>query len=117
MKLHPDIYPLLESLGFPAFIQGDMPENMEYPETFITYIWYTSADLWQFDNRAIATNYTCQVSVYSKFPDQIDETITKLVEILLKNGYSKADGGRMIPSDEPSHLGWTIDFNYIVKES
>lgn len=116
MRKHPDIYPLLESLGLPVFIQGSMPEDMPYPDTFITYIWYDSADLWNFGNRAIATNYIVQITVYSYLPDQIDNYMEKLITLLEKNGYSKSNNGRMIPSDEPSHLGWSIDFNFIVKE-
>lgn len=116
MRKHPDIYKLLASLNLPVFVQGDMPEEMAYPKTFITYIWFTSADLWRFDNRAIATNYTAQVTVYSSSPDEMDLYVAKVIELLTANGYSKSDGGRMIPSDEPTHLGWTIDFNYIVRE-
>ena len=116
MRLHPDIYSLLETLGLPVFIQGDMPEEMEYPETFITYIWVSSSDLWRFNNRATATNYVAQVTVYSCYPNAIDENIEKVITLLESAGYSKDDSGRMIPSDEPTHLGWTIDFNYIVKE-
>ena len=116
MRKHPDIYNLLASLNFPVFIHGDMPEEMPYPETFITYIWYDSTDLWRFNNRATATNYIAQVTVYSRYPNLIDETMERIIDTLLANGYSKSDGGRMIPSDEPTHLGWTIDFNYIAKE-
>ena len=112
----PDVYNLLTSLNLPVFIQGDMPEDMPYPDTFITYLWYTSADIWRFDNRAIATDYTVQINIYSRFPDQIDITLEKLIDTLLASGYSKSDCGRMIPSDEATHLGWTIDVNYIVKE-
>ena len=116
MRKHPNIYNLLSSLNFPVFIHGDMPEDMPYPETFITYIWYDSSDLWRFDNRATATNYICQVTVYSRLPNEMDNAVSKVIEILTANGYSKDGGGRMIPSDEPTHLGWTIDFNYIAKE-
>ena len=116
MRKHPDIYSLLETLGLPVFVQGDMPAEMAYPDTFITYIWFSSADLWRFNNRATATAYTAQVTVYSCYPDAIDEYLEKVISLLEKNGYSKSDHGRMIPSDEPTHLGWTIDFNFIVKE-
>ena len=116
MRKHPDIYSLLDSLGLPVFIQGDMPEEMAYPATFVTYIWLSSSDLWRFSNKAIATVYTAQVTVYSCFPDAIDEYLEKVILLLEKNGYSKSGNGRMIPSDEPTHLGWTIDFDFIVKE-
>lgn len=113
---HPDIVPLLESFNLPVFIQGDMPEDMPYPDLFITYTWFSSSDLWRFDNKATATQYTCQVTVYGNAPNNIDETVEALTDLLLKNGYSKSGGGRLIPSDEKTHLGWTNDYYYIVKE-
>lgn len=113
---HPDVLPLLERLNLPVFIQGDMPEDMPYPDLFITYTWFTSTDIWKFDNRATATEYTCQITVYGKSPNAIDEAVETLTKILLDNGYSKSGGGRLIPSDEKTHLGWTNDYYYIVKE-
>ena len=116
MIKHPDIYPILKDIGLPVFIQGEMPEEMPYPDTFITYLWFRSEDIWRFDNMATATNYTCQVTIYSRLPNEMDNAVSKVIEALTANGYSKDGGGRMIPSDEPTHLGWTLDFNFIVKE-
>ena len=85
-------------------------------DLFITYTWFTSSDIWKFDNRATATEYTCQITVYGKSPNAIDKAVETLTKILLDNGYSKSGGGRLIPSGEKTHLGWTNDYYYIVKE-
>ena len=113
---HPNVVALLESLGLPVFMQGDMPQEMDYPDLFITYLWFSSSDLWRFDNRATATRYTCQITVYGREPNAVDDTVEALSEKLLKYGYSKEGGGRLIPSDEPEYLGWTNDYHFIVKE-
>ena len=113
-RKHPDIYPILKSLGFPVFMQGAMPQEAHYPDLFITYIFFQSRNIWNFDNAAIATQYTCQVTVYGMNPSAIDDTVSALIERLKESGYTVDDGGRMIPSDEPTHVGWTFDCNYIV---
>lgn len=114
-RRHPDIYPVLKSLGLPVYMQGAMPQEEPYPDLFITFIFFQSENIWNFDNAAIATRFTCQVTVYGMSPSAIDETVTALIETLEKSGYTIDEGGRMIPSDEPTHTGWTFDVNYIVQ--
>ena len=116
MRPHPDIFKLLNSLNYPVFMQGSMSTDFPYPDRFITYYWFSSADIWRFNNEATATTYTCQVTIYAALPSLMDEVLAKVIDLLLKNGYTKSDGGRMVPSDEPSHIGWSIDFNYIVTD-
>ena len=116
MRKHPDIYKVLKTLGLPIYMQGSMRQDENYPELFITYLWFDSSNLWAFDNSTIATNYACQIAIYGVSPDAIDNTVAQVVEVLKNSGYTIDGGGRMISSDEPTHTAWTFDVNFIVKE-
>ena len=100
----------LEELDFPVMLQGSLGEENEYPDSFITFWCDDTEDNQHFDNDAHATYWTFSVIFYSNNPILVN-TVPSVIRALLKGaGFIPQGKGNDIPSDEPTHTGWAMEF-------
>lgn len=103
----------LEELGYPVYLQGTLPEDEAYPASFITFFTNDSEDAAHFDNEPVGVAWQYQVIFYSADPRLI-ETVPRDIRVALRRaGFIPQGYGRDIPSDEPTHTGWAMEFYYL----
>ncbi len=103
----------LKKFGYPVFLQGSLNENESYPETFITFWTDDVFDNSIYDNETTSYAWDFQVIIYSTDPLLIDKKKDEIRIALKKAGFIPQGKGMDIPSDEPTHTGWAMDFYYI----
>ena len=101
----------LGSFELPIYIQGTLG-NKEYPDKFFTY-WITdSAGNAFYDNNENACDWNCSIIYYTNDVNSIITTVPLVIDALKQNGFIIGGKGNLIPSDEHTTLGWTIDCYY-----
>lgn len=96
---------LLESFGYPVFLQGTLHEDEAYPKHFFTFFNNDSSDQNHYDNKAIAYVWNFDVMFYS-IDVELVQTMIEQARILLKqNGFIISGKGFDVMSDEPTHTG------------
>lgn len=103
----------LEKLGYPVYLQGTMPEDEEYPASFITFFTNDSEDAAHFDNEPVGVAWQYQVIFYSSDP-RLVTTVPRDIRVNMRRaGFIPQGYGRDILSDEPTHTGWAMEFYYL----
>ena len=103
----------LEAMGYEVYLQGTFPENEAYPESFITFFTLASDDAAHYDNEPVATAWEYQVIFYTSNPRLIPTVPSDIYSRLRAAGFIPRGRGRDIPSDEPTHTGWAMEFYYL----
>ena len=103
----------LEKLGYPVYLQGTMPEDEEYPASFITFFTLAGDDAAHFDNEPAGTAWSYQVIFYSSDPLLVASVPREIHSRLKAVGFIPQGRGRDIPSDEPTHTGCAMAFYYL----
>lgn len=110
MSMDDKLIQLLESFGFPVFLQGSLNKDTAYPNSFFTYWSDESVDGSHYDNDAISWVWSFSVYFYSVDPALVSSIINEQVRKLLKqNGFIVSGKGYDVASDEPTHTGRGID--------
>lgn len=100
---------LLESFGYPVFLQGSLTEDDPYPESFFT-IWNNdSYDGDHYDNDAIYYVWNFDVNFYSTDPTLVNAMLLEAKAVLKANGFIVNGKGYDVASDEPTHTGRGIN--------
>lgn len=105
---------VLVALGFvegkTLFLQGTMNAEDAYPESFITFWTVAADDDAHFDN--VTTRYAWHFSVifYSANPTLVNTKPDEIRAALKAAGFIPQGKGQDVPSDEPTHTGWAMDF-------
>lgn len=108
------LYNTLLSLGYPVFLKSRLPvpDDENYPESFICYLTVNSPDSSHYDNEVQSWEWQYQVDFYSADPFLValvpDEIRTKLKAV----GFIPVGKGRDLPSGLETHTGWTCDYLY-----
>ena len=102
----------LEKFGYPVYLQGSLNADEDYPETFITFFTYTT-DGSHSDNNVNSIEWNISVILYSSEPKIVNEKPIEIINALKNVGFIPQGKGQDIPSDEPTHTGWAMDFKYI----
>lgn len=103
----------LEATSYPVYLQGTMAEDEAYPDSFITFFVIDSNDAAHYDNESTGTAWEYQVIFYSSDP-RLVEAVPKDIRSRLKAaGFIPRGRGRDIPSDEPTHTGWAMEYYYL----
>lgn len=105
----------LKKFGYPVFLQGSLNADDAYPETFITFWTNDSYDGSHYDNETVSWTWNYQVVLYSSDPALLNSKPNEIRTALKKAGFIPQGKGRDIPSDEPSHTGWVLEFLYLEK--
>ena len=103
----------LESTGHPVYLQGTIREDEEYPASFITFFTLESEDASHYDNEPSGTAWQYQVIFYSSDPKLVESVPKEIHNRLKAAGFIPQGRGRDIPSDEPTHTGWAMEFYYL----
>lgn len=107
---------ILETFGYPVFLQGSLNENEAYPDTFITFWTDEVLDNAHYDNNPTSYAWDFSVIIYSNDPSVIDTKKDDIRKALKQAGFIPQGKGMDIPSDEPTHTGWQMSFYYIESE-
>ncbi len=107
---------ILESFGYPVFLQGSLSQDSKYPTSFFT-IWNNdTSDQNHYDNEAIAYVWDFDVNFYSVDSSLVNTILNQVKQRLKTNGWIVSGKGRDVPSDEPSHTGRGIDALFLENE-
>lgn len=100
---------LLESFGYPVFLQGSLSEDEAYPESFFTFWNNETPDGSHYDNNAINYIWNFDVNFYSVDPELVNTMLLNAKALLKQNGFIVGGKGYDIASDEPTHTGRGIN--------
>lgn len=106
----------LSALGYPVILHGSMAEDAAFPDSFITFLTLDAPEAAAFDNETALTEWQYQVNFYSNDPAKVESEPKKIRAALKAAGFIPQGKGRDLPSDEPTHTGWTADYYYIENE-
>lgn len=93
-----------------VFLQGTFAEEEAYPESFITIWTDDTDDNSHYDNDVHSIDWYFTVIFYSSDPSQIGTIPGQITAALKEKGFIPQGKGFDIPSDRPSHTGWTMEF-------
>nr|DAW56641.1 MAG TPA: hypothetical protein [Bacteriophage sp.] len=105
-----DLINELSKFGYPVFLQGSLNEDDAYPDSFITFWTDDVTDEAHYDDDATAWAWDFSVIFYSNDPVLVNSKPEEIRKALKAAGFIPQGKGRDIPSDEPSHTGWAMDF-------
>jgi hypothetical protein len=104
---------VLKEFGYPVFLQGSLNQNESYPDSFITFWTDYTADNSHYDDAVHSVDWSFSVIFYSKDANLVNEKPFEIRAALIEAGFIAQGKGQDIPSDEPTHTGWAMDFRYI----
>lgn len=105
-----ELISVLEKFGYPVFLQGSLNENDAYPDSFITFWTDDVTDEAHYDDEPTAWAWDFAVIFYSNDPALVNSKPAEIRAALKAAGFIPQGKGRDIPSDEPTHTGWAMDF-------
>lgn len=104
---------VLNTFGFPVILHGSLGADEPFPYDFFTFQIIDSPSTAIFDNTPTKTAYNVQVNFYSASPVNVESYANQARTALKAAGFIPQGKGRDIPSDEPTHTGWTCDYYYL----
>lgn len=103
---------ILETLGYPVFLQGSLLPDQPYPDNFFTF-WNDSADGDSyFDDNENAIVWAYSLNFYSNNPNLVNEKLLEAKSLLKANKWVVSGAGYSVMSDEPTHTGRGITILY-----
>ena len=106
---------ILESFGYPVFLQGSLGANEPYPESFFTFWNNDTYDWHHYNNNAIGDVWNFDVNFYSTEPALVNTALVDAKALLKSNGFIISGAGHDVASDEPTHTGRGLTALYIEK--
>ena len=107
---------LEEAFKLEVILQGSMPEEDKYPDSFFTFFNNeTSSDEW-YDNSESVTVWDFDLNFYSNDPATVNDMLLEAKRLLREKGFIIDGKGYDVLSDEPTHTGRGINIIYIEKE-
>ena len=106
----------LETLGYPVMLQGSFNPEETYPDSYITFWCNDTDDNAHFDNEVTAWDWYFSVIFYSNNPTLVNTVPNQIRAVLKSAGFISQGKGNDIPSDEPTHTGWAMEFIGTEKE-
>ena len=110
------LFNTLQPLGYPVYLHGAMLESEPYPDSFITIWTLDSESAADYDNENALTAWQFQVTFYSNSAAAIPAAFKTIRATLKAAGFIPQGKGRDLPSDQPTHTGWTCDFYILENE-
>lgn len=96
---------ILESMGYPVYLQGSLNAEEEYPESFFTFWNFETPEKGHYDNKASVCVWGFFVYFYSIDPDLVESEPLKAKELLSEKGFIFEGKPHDCASDEPTHTG------------
>ena len=107
---------LLASFGYPVYLQGTINPEEKYADTFITFWTNSTDDNAHFENNTVSFDWSFTVILYSNNSEIVNTKHNEIRATLKAAGFIPQGKGQDIPSDEPTHTGWQMDFVYTENE-
>lgn len=104
---------LLESFGFPVFLQGSMNEGDNYPPSFFTFWNFDTPEDSHYNNAPSRAVWGFWVYFYSDDPGIVDQKLADAAALLRGAGWIVDGKGKDVASDEPTHTGRMIVCQFI----
>ena len=101
---------ILTILGVP-FKHGVIEFDSHAPPVFIGYNFYDVPKMFG-DGDELITEYTVTIDIISDDTAAADQTCSRLMPLMLENGFIRAGGSYSAASDYPKYYQKSIDFNY-----
>lgn len=96
---------ILETLGYPVYLQGSLLPDEPYPDTFFTYWNNESFSDSYYDNDETAVVWDYSVNVYSNNPLLVNSLLLDVKRLLKTENWVVSGAGYSVMSDEPTHTG------------
>ena len=105
---------ILETLGFPVYLQGSLA-GADWPPSFFTF-WTASDDGPHYDNAPISTIWTMDINFYSLEPELVNSVLLSAKRALRAAGFIVGGKGRDLSSDQAAYTGRGFTAQYIEQE-
>ena len=99
---------ILETFGFPVFLQGSLNEDENYPPSFFTFWNFETPEDVHYDNKPARAVWGVWVYLYSDDPETVDTKLIEAAKALKADGWIIEGKGEDVVSDEPTHTGRMI---------
>lgn len=96
---------ILEAEGYPAMLQGSLPDAAEYPDHFFTFWNFETPEDGFYDNAATRAVYGYWITFYSIDPVLKKTESDRLIKTLKANGFILDGRGEDALSDVDTHTG------------
>lgn len=96
---------LLESFGFPVFLQGSINSLDEYPDTFFTFWNFDTPETAFYDDDAGRAVWGFWIYFYSVDPELVEQMPENARQLLKANDWILQGKANDISVDKPTHTG------------
>ena len=103
MKEH--LIMLLESFGYPVYLQGSLAAPADYPDSFFTFWVFSAPEEAFYDNDANRCVWGFWVYFYSTDPVLVQEKSEQARQLLKRNGFVTEGKPADLAVDVPTHTG------------
>ena len=96
---------ILESIGFPVFLQGSLNPEQKYPDTFLTFWNFETPEGLFYDNDSHSAVWGFWVFLYSNDPEIVETKTEQIRKLLKENGFILQGRGEDADSGRDTHTG------------
>ena len=104
---------ILESIGFPVFLQGSLNPDQNYPDTFLTFWNFETPEGQFYDNESHSAVWGFWVFLYSNDPEIVETESEKIRKLLKENGFILQGRGEDANSGRETHTGRMLTLYYM----
>lgn len=105
MNVKEDLITLLETLGYPVFLQGSVNSVDDYPNSFFTVWNFETPESAFYDNDANRAVWGFWIYFYSIDPELVFTEPEKARQLLKANDWTLQGKANDISVDKPTHTG------------
>lgn len=100
-----ELIELLETFGFPVFLQGSLNPDEAYPDSFFTFWNFDTPEAAFYSDEANRAIWGFWVYFYSTNPQLVEQIPENARQLLKQNGWILQGKGQDISVDRPTHTG------------
>lgn len=100
-----DLVVLLETLGYPVFLQGSLNPDEQYPDSFFTFWNFDTPETAFYDDDANRAVWGFWIYFYSVDPLLVEQLSEQARQLLKSNGYIPKGKPNDISVSRPTHTG------------
>lgn len=100
-----ELIELLQTFGFPVFLQGSLNSDEDYPDSFFTFWNFETPETAFYDNDANRAIWGFWIYFYSTDPLTVEQIPEQARQLLKQNGYISQGKANDIAVDRPTHTG------------
>lgn len=100
-----ELIEILETLGFPVFLQGSLNSAEEYPDNFFTFWNFDTPEAAYYSDNPTRAIWGFWVYFYSIDPASVETIAENARQLLKQNGWILQGKPQDIPTDAATHTG------------